>query len=223
MSNMCSYDVMVYGEVSDVERFHTYLNELDDPIITLWNYVEILSDVCTEKEDKRIGNFRYCGDAKCSFKSSFVENMPEDMSICDIAKRFNVNFEVYSEECGIGFQEYIYVDQSGECSCDCVDWLELLTQDCKTFEEWESKYNNDKYYTQYIKDSPYLTECAKIIVEDNNLVDINTADMSTIADSALKFLFEEAVNNDSFDSYHFCIGGFQNWDFIKYEEFELNK
>lgn len=165
MANICGFSMMVRGNRNNIEAFYNAMRQKGKVWMGRGANAEI------EYED--VSNRAFInGDCKWSIRSALVDNaisMQTDptgwyfgegvdgsefefITLFEACKKWNLNMEVYSEECGCEFQEhYVFVD--GDLICDdCVDYSEynISEFDIKeeaeeelgitiTDEEWENK------------------------------------------------------------------------------------
>lgn len=135
MANICSFEMKVKGKKEDIEQFckaMTYEGKIrigggaefqvsfeDDNVADLsgycnWSIRSALIDRCSEK----IADYEY-------------------INLFEACKKWSLAMEVYSEECGMAFQEH-FVCNKGEILCEeCVDWHEYAIYEYKTKEEAE--------------------------------------------------------------------------------------
>lgn len=156
MPNYCNYSMCVVGKQrKNVEEFIKIMN-------ADYNYgtMEFNSDrhmfrvfeaTCDEIEKRDDGKFQviingYCAwsVSSCMLRDGYYGNFKRDYpdnfrgTTLDIeSKKLKLDIEVYSDECGMCFQEH-YIITNGEIVCDeCVDWSEIWVEDYKTKEEAE--------------------------------------------------------------------------------------
>ena len=153
MANMCSFDMRVRGERANIEKFYNAMMQKG----TI--YMGRGADVQIEFEDDDYAAIT--GWCKWSVVSAMVDNAesmrshPEQwwwgdnvdpkniefITLWEACKKWSLDMEVYSEECGCCFQEhYVFVDGDliGE---ECVEWHEYWLDDYETKEEAETELN----------------------------------------------------------------------------------
>lgn len=152
MANMCLFRMMVKGKKNNVEAFYNAMRQKGNTWMGRGASAEIEYE---DVSDRAL----ISGECKWSIISALVDNaisMRENPSgwyfgdgvnvndlefitLFEACKRWNLNMEVYSEECGCEFQEhYIFVD--GELICeDCVDYYEYDISEFETKEEAENE------------------------------------------------------------------------------------
>lgn len=145
MANLCSFLMKVRGNKEDIIQFHKALNQEGK----IWMGRGAETDLTFEDD----GAAFMSGTCKWSVISALVDNAismrteperwyhppgeeeHEYITLFEACKKWNLIMEVYSEECGIGFQEHFICDK-GEVLCDeCVDWEEYDIYDYETKEE----------------------------------------------------------------------------------------
>lgn len=152
MANMCCLQMIVRGERKNIEAFYNAMSQKGK----IWMGRGASAEIEYEEGTNRA---LINGECKWSVQSALVDNaisMRSDptgwyfgdgvdgselefITLFEACKRWNLNMEVYSEECGCEFQEhYVFVD--GDLVCDeCVDYNEYDLSEFETKEEAEEE------------------------------------------------------------------------------------
>lgn len=152
MANMCGFSMMVKGNRNDIEAFYNAMRQDGKVWMGRGANAEI------EYEDGANRAF-INGDCKWSIQSALVDNAIsmrnnpagwyfdegvdssklEFITLFEACKKWNLNMEVYSEECGFEFQEH-YIFADGDLICDeCVDYYEYDISEFETKEKAEEE------------------------------------------------------------------------------------
>lgn len=151
MANICNFSMMVKGKKENIEQFVDMMEQKGTvwmgrgAVVTFTNMEEVENEKCRCQID---------GETKWSVQSSMVNNaismrtepnkwLWEKMlnktklsfvTLFEACKQLGLDMEVYSEECGFGFQEhYLFID--GELVKDeCVDYSEKYNEETKEYE-----------------------------------------------------------------------------------------
>ena len=151
MANICDFSMMVKGKKENIEQFVDMMEQKG----TVWMGRGAVVDF-TDMEEVENGKCR-CqidGNTKWSVQSSMVDNaismrtepnkwsFGEDVNKTELSfvtlfeacKQLGLDMEVYSEECGCGFQEhYLFID--GELvKEECVDYSEEYNEETEEYE-----------------------------------------------------------------------------------------
>ena len=151
MANICNFSMMVKGKKENIEQFVDMMEQKG----TVWMGRGAIVNF-TDIEEVENGKWR-CqidGDTKWSVQSSMIDNAismrtePNKWSfgenidktklsfvtLFEACKQLGLDMEVYSEECGCGFQEhYLFID--GELvEEECVDYSEEYNEETEEFE-----------------------------------------------------------------------------------------
>ena len=168
MANICSFSMCVKGKKENIEAFYNAM--IQNGKI----YMGRGADAEIQYEDEENKAF-IDGNCKWSVQSALVSNAidmrnnpsawywgdgvdPKELefiTLFEACKKWNLDMEVYSEECGCCFQEH-YVVVNGDTICDeCVDYYEYWLDEYETKEEAEEELgieitdeewnNNDGY------------------------------------------------------------------------------
>lgn len=149
MANLCSFLMKARGNKGDIEQFHKALNQEGK----IWMGRGAETDLTFEED----GAAFMSGTCKWSVISALVDNAismrtepdlwafsSEDkdlefITLFEACKKWNLVLEVYSEECGLEFQEH-FICNKGEVICEeCVEWHEYDIYDYNTKEEAEKE------------------------------------------------------------------------------------
>lgn len=148
MANICSFSMQVNGKHENIERFYNALTQNGK----IWIGRGSEADIRYEDDDERAFIDGWC---KWSIHAALVldaismriqqetgkgdwhwgdglQNVEKFLTIWEACKEFNVNMEVYSEECGCEFQEH-YKYENGNVTEECVHYQEI----CLSYEEEE--------------------------------------------------------------------------------------
>ena len=152
MANICNFSMVVKGKKENIEQFTDMMQQKG----TVWMGRGAVIDF-TDMEELENGKYR-CqidGDTKWSVQSSMIDNAismrtePEKWSFGNTDKtkltfvtmfeacnQLQLDMEVYSEECGVGFEEhFIFID--GELIIDeCVDIVEKYNEETMEYERY---------------------------------------------------------------------------------------
>lgn len=152
MANICSFSMCVNGNHNDIESFYNamlqkgniymgrgadaeiqYEDEEDRAFIDGWCKWSIQSALIDNAISMRKEPNRwYWGEDTDASKLEFI-------TLFEACKKWNLDMEVYSEECGCAFQEH-YVIVDGDVICDdCIDYYEYCIDDYKTKEDAEEE------------------------------------------------------------------------------------
>lgn len=152
MANICSFQMCVRGNCGDIEKFYDAMCQKGN--IYMGRGAE--AEIEFESEDRAF----ITGWCKWSIQSALIDNAEsmrsnpdrwwwgddvdpknlEFITLWEACKKWNIDMEVYSEECGCCFQEH-YVCVDGDIVCEeCVEWNEYLLEDYETKEDAEADY-----------------------------------------------------------------------------------
>lgn len=150
MANICDFSMCVKGSRNDIENFYNALIQKGNIYMGRGAEAEINYD---NEESKAFID----GWCKWSVQSALIDNaismreQPdiwyfedevnvkelEFITLSEACDRWNLIVEVYSEECGCGFQEH-YIIKKGNIEVDeCIDWNEYFLNDYETKKEAE--------------------------------------------------------------------------------------
>lgn len=153
MANICDFSMCVKGKHNDIESFYNALIQEGNV------YMGRGADAEIQYEDEECKAF-IDGGCKWSVQSALIDNAIsmrtepdkwwfgenfditkiEFVTLWEACEKWNLDMEIYSEECGCCFQEhYVYVD--GDVVCDeCVEYREyFIGDDFDTKEEAEEE------------------------------------------------------------------------------------
>mgnify|MGYP003296935919 CR=1 FL=1 len=150
MANICSFSMYVKGNNDDIQSFYNAMCQNGKFYMGRGADAEIVIDEGCANID---------GWCKWSVQSALIDNaismrtnpgmwyfgddfdasQVEFITLFEACKKWNLDMEVYSEECGCEFQEhYMFVD--GKLIIDeCVEWHEYYLGDFDTKEEAEEE------------------------------------------------------------------------------------
>lgn len=153
MANTCDFSMCVKGNHENIESFYNALIQKGNIYMGRGACAEI------QYEDEE-GKAFIDGWCKWSVQSALIDNATsmktkpdkwwfgenfditqiEFVTLWEACEKWNLNMEVYSEECGCCFQEhYVYVN--GEVACDeCIEYYEYCISDFDTKEEAEREF-----------------------------------------------------------------------------------
>ena len=88
--------------------------------------------------------YSYYQELKNKYKENFFGT-----TITEIAKRLNLQVEMYSEEGGMGFSEHYIIDNYGNILEDeCYDYFEEYIGDYDSFDDYVRDYDNEPRITE---------------------------------------------------------------------------
>ena len=165
MANICTFSMVVKGKKENIEQFTDMMQQKGTVLMGRGAVIDF-----TDMEELENGNYR-CqidGDTKWSVISSMIDNAismrtePDKWNFGDTDKtkltfvtlyeaceQLQLDMEVYSEECGCGFQEhYVFID-GNLVTEECVDYTEYELDEYEAKEEAEReleiKITNDEW------------------------------------------------------------------------------
>jgi hypothetical protein len=148
MANICSFSMKVVGDHKNIESFYKALTQ-EGKI-----YMGRGADADIDYED---GHAMIYGSCKWSIISALIDNAIdmrtnpkgwywgedtdpstlEFVTLYEACAKWQLDMEVYSEECGCQFQEH-FICRKGEVKLqECIDWEEYDVYDYETKEEAE--------------------------------------------------------------------------------------
>lgn len=149
MANMCYFEMCVVGKHENIKKFYEALSQSKD----VWMGRGASAEILYDSENKAFIN----GECKWSIQSALIDNAVsmrkeperwyklntnyEYITLWEACEKYDLKMEVYSEECGLGFQEhYKYVD--GDITNECIDWCEYYVDhdEYATKKEFEEEY-----------------------------------------------------------------------------------
>lgn len=157
MPNYCNYSMCVVGKKKNVEEFIKVM-QADYNYGTMEfshdrHMFRVFEAECDGVEERCDDTYQaiingYCAWSVTScmleggyyreFKRDYGDNCRGTTLLIE-SKRLNLDIEVYSEECGMCFQEHLIV-RDGELTTDeCVDWYEYCIDEYDTKEEAEAE------------------------------------------------------------------------------------
>lgn len=158
MPNLCSYSMCVKGNKENVEEFIKVIKAHYDYGTMEFSYDRHLFRVFDADYDEieQVGDDVYqaiiYGDcawsvATCMFEDGYYKNLKErypnefrGTTLPLESKRLNIDIEVFSEECGMCFQEHYIIKKGNVEVNECVDWQEYDLTEFETKEEAEEEY-----------------------------------------------------------------------------------
>ncbi len=153
MANICSFSMFVRGDVENIKSFYNAMTQNGNIYMGRGADAEIV----LEEED---GSAHIDGWCKWSVQSAMVTNAIsmrtepniwawgngvdrtklEFITLFEACKKWNIDMEVYSEECGCCFQEH-YVVVNGDLICEeCVEYNEYCLDDYENKEDAEADW-----------------------------------------------------------------------------------
>lgn len=160
MPNYCDYEMRVVGKKENVEEFtkvmtanydyykmeFSYDRHMGGRVFeaNTWAFEKMDNDVWAAMIDGYCawsvhscmfdGGHTYYNDLKSIYKEKC-----RSTTIPIEAERLDLGVEVFSKECGMGFQEH-YIVRKGEITTDeCVDYIEYYVEEYNTKEEAEKE------------------------------------------------------------------------------------
>lgn len=85
-----------------------------------------------------------------SYYDEFKDLLYHVTNLQELSKNHNLNIQVYSDECGMGFQEHIVIDNGLILDDDCVDVIHNYNEDTDE-ETIEGGYDNWDFYDANMK------------------------------------------------------------------------
>lgn len=150
MPNYCSYSMRVSGKKDNVNEFYKRMSDYDKPN-HLWRIFD--TNICNENDngDGTI-TIDVCGTCAWSIESCCrASGYSNGTDLLDVNSReLNLEIEIWSDECGMGFQEH-YLYDNGECIIDqCIEWTEIYYDeyDYASFEDFKNEYDIPSYVTE---------------------------------------------------------------------------
>ena len=164
MANICSFSMKVKGNKEDIIQFYRALNQKgkiwmgrgaetdlgfnDDETAFMsgwckWSIISALIDnaISMRREPSR-----------WSFGDGVDRDEIEFITLYEACKRWNLVMEVYSEECGMQFQEHFICDKGDVICEECVPWEEYDVYEYETKEEAEEdlevKFTDEEWKNQ---------------------------------------------------------------------------
>ena len=170
MANICSFSMCVKGKHEDIEKFYNAMSQKGKVYMGRGAEAEINYD-----DDDNIAFID--GWCKWSVQSALIDNAIsmrtepstwywgenvdatklEFVTLHEACVKWNLDMEVYSEECGCCFQEHFVIVNGDMIVDDCVDYYEYFIGDYKTKEEAEAdldivitdeEWNREEYITR---------------------------------------------------------------------------
>ena len=149
MANICNFSMVVKGKKENIEQFTNMMQQKG----TVWMG---RGAVVYSQDMEEVENVKYrCqidGETKWSVISSMVSNaismrtepdkwcFHEDktklsfVTLYEACEQLQLDMEVYSEECGCGFQEhYVFID-GNLVTEECVDYTEEYNEETDEYE-----------------------------------------------------------------------------------------
>ena len=177
MPNYCYYSMCVKGKKENVEEFIKVMQADYDYGTKKFSYDRHLFRVfeanCSEfyKEENDVYKVFINGECawsvmSCMFEDNFSyykrfkEDYPNDFrgtTLTIESERLNLDIEVYSEECGMCFQEHYLIRQGKLEIEECVDWCECYKGDFETKEDAEEELKIEITDEEWNDDSEYIS------------------------------------------------------------------
>ena len=151
MANICGFSMLIRGNHNDIESFYNAMSQKGNI------YMGRGADATLEFEDDNVARIE--GWCKWSIQSALIDNAIsmrtnptmwywgegvnanklQFITLFEACSKWNLDMEVYSEECGCCFQEH-YVCINGDVICDeCVEYNEYCIDEFQTKEDAEAE------------------------------------------------------------------------------------
>lgn len=147
---MCDFSMCVNGKRSDIEKFYNAMSQKGNVYMGRGADAEIRYE---DEENKAFID----GWCKWSIQSALIDNAIsmrkepdkwywgdsvdtskiEFVTLFEACKKWNIDMEVYSEECGCCFQEHFVVVNGDVIVDECVDYEEYCIDDYNSKEDAE--------------------------------------------------------------------------------------
>ena len=99
-------------------------------------------------------------DHSTSYYASLKSRYPEDFRGTTLpieSERLHLNIEVFSEECGMCFQEHYVIINGDIIVSECVEWEEYCLEDYETKEEAEEDLGIEITDEEWESGEPYIS------------------------------------------------------------------
>lgn len=130
MANNCLYVMKVVGKKENCEKWLKKMNDYEEEN----HFFRIFStEICDEGEDF----IEISGDCAWSIETCCrAGGYSQGTDLLEINSRdLDLVVEIYSQECGMAFEEH-YLYKKGECIVDeCTDWFETYNEETYEFSE----------------------------------------------------------------------------------------
>lgn len=139
MANLCSYSMRVKGNRDSVCRFYNRMINSDMPNHLCGIYEADINKLPENKD----GTITIEIVGACAWSIENCRTKEEGIDLLAVnSKELNLIIEIWSDECGIGFQEH-FLYKKGKCLCSkCIPWNEYFynTDEFRSFEEFKEAY-----------------------------------------------------------------------------------
>lgn len=178
MPNYCYYSMCAIGSKDSIEEFIKVIQADYDYGTMEFSYDRHFFRVFEADDDeiKKIGPHLYqvtisgnCAwsvsscmfnDHSTSYYASLKSRYPKDFRGTTLpieSERLNLNIEVFSEECGMCFQEHYVIINGDIIVRECVDWEEYCLEDYETKEEAEEDLGIEITDEEWESGEPYIS------------------------------------------------------------------
>lgn len=151
MANICNFSMMVKGKKKDIEQF---MDMIEKKGTTWMGRGAIIDFIDMEEVGNDIFRCQIDGNTKWSVESSMISNaismrkephiwsFGDDVdesklsfiTLFEACKQLELDMEVYSEECGCGFQEHFKFIEGELVIDECVDYIEVYNEETDEYE-----------------------------------------------------------------------------------------
>ena len=138
MANNCFYQMQVRGPEANVREFISKMSSSDKDCYPWRVFSASVGSEDLEEESlenkvtgRPILNASIEGDCAWSIQSSMrrYAGIGREPSLESVSKDLDLQIEAYSEECGAGFQEHLFIDKGDVLVDECVDWSSECIED----------------------------------------------------------------------------------------------
>lgn len=154
MPNYCGYDMKVIGVKEKVEEFikvlkadYSYSNNnfsFDRHMFRVFDAAVYDEEINDDNYIAYINGNCAWSVATCMFENGYYKDVKERFpdifrgtTVVDESKKLQLKIEIFSEECGMCFQEHYLIDNGNIKIDESVDWQEYYLGDYKTKSEAE--------------------------------------------------------------------------------------
>lgn len=158
MPNYCDYSMCVKGTKENIEEFIKVINAGYSYTTMEFDYnrhfYRVFESYYDEIEEMLDGTYQvvingYCAWSvnSCMFENGYHKRIKEEYkdecrgtTVPIESERLNLDIEIFSSECGVGFQEHYIVRKGAIEVEECVDYYEYAICDFNTKEEAEEEF-----------------------------------------------------------------------------------
>ena len=168
MANNCFYQMRVVGDKREnLEKFFRAMNwegEYKESGVGRVYDCDMLDDI--ELRADGLYEMTLAGDCAWSVQCAMIKGVTRDFpnGLPAQSERLNLDIEVYSEECGLEFQEHHLFKKGEHLISDCVDWYDIDLEGHEDDVEYVNELIDDYKIAEHIKTGNY-----KDYVEDGYL------------------------------------------------------